>query len=191
MPRRYISNKFLSPDVIDESIHTVHRLAELDGQRVALAGGIAMQIYGSDRLTADIDIIAESPIPGVPVEGDLALIPGYTGRLPNGVQIDVIVPETDGEWYDLFDHARGYARPLEPGGIPVVSREYLIALKMMASRGDKDIGDLYFLLTAPETNLVQARSIVREELGKFAAKEFDALVEEANWAVGKRRPRKR
>jgi len=191
MTRRYIANKFLSPDIIEASIDSVHLLAERDGQMVALAGGIAMQIYGSDRLTADIDIIAESPIPGVPIESELALIPGYTGRLPNGVQIDVIVPEPDGEWFELFDHARVHAFPLEPEDIPVVTREYLIALKMMASRGDKDIGDLYFLLTAPETDLIRARQIVREELGKFAAKEFDALVEEANWAVSKRRPRRR
>ncbi len=191
MTRRYIANKFLSPDVIEASIDEVHLLAERDGQKVALAGGIAMQIYGSDRLTADIDIIAESIIPGVPVESELALIPGYTGRLPNGAQIDIILPEVGSEWYELFDHARERAFPLEPGDIPVVTREYLIALKMMASRGDKDIGDLYFLLTAPETDLVRARVIVREELGKFAAKEFDALAEEANWAMSQRRPKRR
>lgn len=186
MTRRYIANKFLSPDVIDESIDEVHRLARLNGQEVALAGGIAMQVYGSDRLTADVDVIAEEPIPGVVSEGLLAIIPGYKGRLPNGVAVDVIVPDPENDWYDLFRHARKAAVPLEAGSIPVVTREYMIALKMMAGREDKDLGDLYFLLTDKHTNMMVARNVVRAELGKYAGKEFDALAEEAAWAMSRR-----
>ncbi len=186
MTRRYIANRFLSPDVIDASIDEVHALAELEGMDIALAGGIAMQIYGSDRLTGDIDVIAYAPIPGVPIDGQLAIVPGYSGRLPSGVQIDVIVPDVDSEWHDLFDNARVTAVPLEKGGIPIVTREYLIALKMMAGREDKDLGDLYFLLTDAHTDLKLARTIVKKELGKYAAKEFDSLVAEAEWAMSRR-----
>jgi hypothetical protein len=187
MTRRYIANRFLSPDVIDASIDTVHGLATRSGQAVALAGGIAMQVYGSDRLTGDIDVIAEERIPGIAIEGELAIIPGYQGRLPNGVAVDVIVPEPTNEWYDLFRHARDVAvEAAEPGRIPIVTREYMIALKMMAGREDKDLGDLYYLLTDAETDLPLARRIVRAELGKYAGKEFDALVEEAGWAMSKR-----
>lgn len=185
MTRRYIANKFLSPDVIDESIDEVHRLARLSGQEVALAGGIAMQVYGSDRLTADVDVIAEEPIPGIVSEGLLAIIPGYKGRLPNGVAVDVIVPDPTNDWYDLFRHARE-AAVAGPGRIPIVTREYMVALKMMAGREDKDLGDLYYLLTTATTDLPLARRIVRAELGKYAGKEFDALVEEATWAMSRR-----
>jgi hypothetical protein len=99
------------------------------------------------------------------------------------VQIDVIVPERDSEWYELFEHARSHAEPLEKGGIPIVTREYMIALKMMAGREDKDLGDLYVLLVDPRTVRGLARSIVKKELGKYAAKEFDSLVVEAEWAM--------
>jgi hypothetical protein len=181
MTRRYIANAFLSPDVIDASIDEVHALAKDDGQCIALAGGIAMQIYGSTRLTGDVDVIAESPIPGVIAEGPLALIPGYAGRLPNGVGIDVIVPEPENEWFDLFEHALRNAVPLAAGGIPIVVREDLVVMKMMAGREDKDIPDLHYLLSDERTNLPLARLIVRELLGKYAGKEFDQLVEEARW----------
>lgn len=193
MTRHYIANNYLSPDIIDASIDEVHRLARLDRQSVALAGGIAMQVYGSDRFTGDIDVIAEAPIPGIRAEQELALISGYSGRLPNGVQVDVIVPEAGTEWYDLFEHARLEARVQGDDELghrmPVVTREYMVALKMMAGR-EKDLGDLYYLLTDINTDLALARRVVRTEMGKYAAQEFDQLVEEARWAAGQKRGRR-
>ncbi len=46
---------------------TIDALLEIDeatnkqGIQVALCGGVAMQVYGSDRLTADIDVLVTRP----------------------------------------------------------------------------------------------------------------------------------
>lgn len=48
-------------DLLDEesatqAIQTVAEIAEANGTRWALVGGLAMALYGSDRTTKDIDI---------------------------------------------------------------------------------------------------------------------------------------
>lgn len=50
--------KFLDASQITGAITEAAALARKQHVRVALAGGCAMQIYGSDRLTADVDLIA-------------------------------------------------------------------------------------------------------------------------------------
>ena len=52
-------------DVIDtdsasQAVEIITRLAEENGVNWALVGGLAMNIYGSDRLTKDIDVIADA-----------------------------------------------------------------------------------------------------------------------------------
>ena len=55
-------------DVIDEesasqAIEFISKLAEENGIDWALVGGLAMNLYGSDRLTKDIDMISTQRLP--------------------------------------------------------------------------------------------------------------------------------
>lgn len=55
-------------DIIDENsasqaVEFISKLAAENGIDWALVGGLAMNLYGSDRLTKDIDIIADKLLP--------------------------------------------------------------------------------------------------------------------------------
>jgi hypothetical protein len=77
------------------------------------------------------------------------------------------------------DSARDEGLPLR-----VVTPEYLLALKMAAAR-DKDVFDVKYLLGSGVVDLKVARGIVREFLGKYAARELDARAAEVEWRRGR------
>jgi hypothetical protein len=63
-----MTNRKIILDVIDEdsasqAIDFVSKLADENNIDWALVGGLAMNFYGSDRLTKDIDIIATKILP--------------------------------------------------------------------------------------------------------------------------------
>ena len=53
----------LDEDSAIETIEKVAEIAEQNGVGWALVGGLAMVVYGSDRTTKDIDIIADKLLP--------------------------------------------------------------------------------------------------------------------------------
>src|SRR5436190_19081155 len=64
---------FLDEESAKQAIEKVGSLAEEHGIDWALVGGVAMSLYGSDRLTKDIDIIASAllPVPPSQIAGQL------------------------------------------------------------------------------------------------------------------------
>ena len=58
--------RFLDPKQLESAAAEVGALAKQEGVRVALIGGFALQHYGSDRLTGDIDFAADSVLEGLP-----------------------------------------------------------------------------------------------------------------------------
>lgn len=64
--------RFISPEEATAAIAEVAARAREEGVRVALAGGNAMQLYGSDRFTADVDFVAAEIIMALPCEGTLS-----------------------------------------------------------------------------------------------------------------------
>ena len=64
---------FLDNESAKRAIESVGTLAEKHGIDWALIGGVAMSLYGSDRLTKDIDIIASDllPVPKSQIAGQL------------------------------------------------------------------------------------------------------------------------
>jgi hypothetical protein len=151
-------------------------LAERDELDLALAGGYAMQVYGSDRFTQDIDVLSDETL-GWPVEGPLTF-GGDRTYAPNGVPVDVI--RRDDEYLDLYDEALDRSVEVEGVPIPVVAPEYLVAMKMQAGR-KKDELDLHFLIGEEVADLVKARTIVKKFLGRYAAESLDRIVEEVAW----------
>jgi hypothetical protein len=135
----------------DTGLEAAQKMGQLAAQAEiewAVAGGLAMYIYGSPRLTKDVDIIASK---------NLSLAPKY--RLSFGgssyllqvgkyaVQIDWIV-RSDG--YQKYYRAALKEAVKLPNGLRVVTPEWLVILKFNAGR-QKDLDDIVFLLKQPKT----------------------------------------
>jgi hypothetical protein len=149
------------------------RLAEIahrQGVDWAVAGGIAMHLYGSTRLTQDVDVIASGPLP---LEAEKRL--GFGGnRYPvsigkRGVPVD---------WTVRNDTARKfYEAALTDSyeltsGLPVITPEWLVILKYIAGRF-RDQQDAAFLLK--QEGLVNRR-LIRRKIISTAGREVWALV---------------
>ena len=164
-PRR---KKFLDASQITGAIAEAALLARKQHVRIALAGGCAMQIYGSDRLTADIDLLA-SGYPEVPREGILSF-GGIKTSAKNGAPVDYIVRD-DAE-RGLYDAALDGARLVPGVPVPVVTVPYLGAIKLAAGRG-KDVQDLEFLLRAHPSAFKVMRALVAKYIGDYAVDDLD------------------
>lgn len=177
----------LTPEQIKAALKAIANLARQSGAKWALVGGTAMQRYGSPRYTFDIDIIADQPFDQEPHH--MLAIGGYAYELDTetGVMdVDVIIRDDD--YRPLYVEALRKAR-LDPAGIPVITPEYMVAMKMAAGRG-KDEDDLLWLIKNGKVDVPLARKIVGRLVGgQFAQREFDSLVMEASWRAQEEEPR--
>jgi hypothetical protein len=151
---------FLDEESAKQAIERVGTLAEEHGIDWALAGGVAMSLYGSDRLTKDIDIIASKllPVPKSQIAGELRQ-GGERYNTPTDkktVAVDWIIRSD--EFKTLFEMALNEA--VKIGGVPVLTPEWLIILKFIAGRF-KDQEDAVFLLS--RKGLVD-RDLIKEKI---------------------------
>lgn len=141
------ANLMIATDTGIEAAQQVGQLAAQEEIEWALAGGLAMHLYGSPRLTKDVDIIASR---------DLSLTPqhrlGFGGSsytLQIGkytVQVDWIV-RNDG--YQKYYRAALKEAMTLSNGLRLVIPEWLVILKINAGR-QKDLDDIIFLLRQPK-----------------------------------------
>jgi hypothetical protein len=149
----------------------------------AILGGLAMQLYGSDRLTKNVDLVSDRLIdPDKPLMKDHPLSFGGTVfKTPHGIDVDWIVRAD--EYQGLYEAALGSAEEVE--GLPVISIEHLAVIKFGAGR-PKDYEDLMFLLVHADLEFKKARKLVHKFLGgKFAVDQFDAALDEAKWRASR------
>jgi hypothetical protein len=165
-------------DLIEAAIEIQSRL-----HNAALLGGLAMQFYGSPRLTADVDVAANgtSGILGKPLS-----FGGVRTSASNGVEVDIIV--RNDEWQILYMSAasQGIVN-FSSGGerkIRTVCREFLVSIKIASGR-DKDISDAKFLLVQPALDLALATRWCGEHLGRYGVQEMKQLREIAIWEDSK------
>ncbi len=134
----------------DVGIEAAQKLGEVAAQEEvgwALAGGLAMHLYGSQRLTKDVDIIASkhlslTPKPRLRFGGS-----NYTLQIGKyEVPIDWIV-RNDG--YEKYYRAALQEAIRLPNRMRVVTPEWLVILKYNAGR-QKDLDDIVFLLAQPK-----------------------------------------
>jgi len=136
----------------------------------ALVGGVAMHLYGSSRLTKDVDVIA-SAILDLDSEKNL----GFGGKR---YQIAVKEKEVPVDWIVRNDTARKfYEKALKQAhklsnGLPIITPEWMVILKYIAGRF-KDQQDAVFLLK--QKNLVN-RKTVKKYIIEVAGGEFWALI---------------
>jgi hypothetical protein len=156
----------LDEDSAKEAIAAVGELANQNGIDWALAGGMAVIVYGSDRLTKDIDIIASRLLP------DRFKV---AGPLRQGGQRYEIATEkriTNVDWIIRNDGFKpmfreALADAVNIGGVPVLTPEWLVILKFIAGRF-KDQEDAVFLLSRP--GLID-RKIIKEKIVKHVSRE--------------------
>ncbi len=137
------SNLMIATDTGIEAAQQMGQLAAGEEIEWALAGGLAMHLYGSPRLTKDVGIIASR---------DLSLTPqhrlgfggsSYTLQVGKyAVQIDWIV-RNDG--YQKYYRAALKDAIELSNGLRLVKPEWLVILKINAGR-QKDLDDIVFLL---------------------------------------------
>lgn len=163
-----------SYDELLAAAERVFRNADDEAEKVAIAGGLAMQVWGSPRLTGDLDVIAASRLG---YEGE-PLAFGGVRTSEEGVPIDVIVRSD--EWEQLYEDALESAEQVDGISAPVVTPEYLVAMKMIAGR-PKDEEDVRYLVLAEDFDHERAETVVREHLGAYAVKELRSIVAEARW----------
>ena len=169
--------RLLSSAELEAGAREVVAAACKEGVVVAILGGYAMSLYGSDRLTVDLDIAASGPVKAFPPAGQLAF-GGYSSPLSQGYPVDIILREDD--YRELYEEALASAGCVE--GLPVVRVPYLMAIKMASAR-PKDVLDLRWLMaTYDESEILDAaRQIIRKHLGLYAVREFDADLLLARW----------
>lgn len=132
----------LDDDSAMQTIETVAKLAEENNIDWALAGGLAVILYGSDRLTKDVDIIASKRLP---LESDGNLVQGGARYTIKTAKRNVAV-----DWITRSDEAKKfYERALKDAVLiadtPILTPEWLVILKYIAGRF-KDQEDSVFLL---------------------------------------------
>lgn len=137
------ANPMIATDVGIEAAQKFGELAVQEEIEWALAGGLAMYLYGSQRLTKDVDIIASQDL-SLTAKHRLSF-GGSSYSLQIGkyeVPIDWIV-RNDG--YEVFYRAALKQAIKLPNGLRIVTPEWLVILKFNAGR-QKDLDDIVFLL---------------------------------------------
>lgn len=148
----------ISGDDALRAIDVVRKMAVKNEIDWAVCGGIAMAIYGSPRLTKDVDIIASKRLP---LEKERII-----GHLKQGGEHFIVETDTRAVPIDWIlrndDFKVFYQAALKDAvmidSIPVLTPEWLVILKFIAGRF-KDQEDAVYLLR--EKSLV-SRARIRE-----------------------------
>lgn len=169
-------NSMIATDTGLAALAKLADVAKTEKVSWALVGGIAMHLYGSPRLTKDVDVIASAVLN---LESNKNL--GFGGKRYN---IDVNNLKIPIDWIVRNDTARKfYEKALAeahtlPSGLPIITPEWMIILKYIAGRF-KDQQDAVFLL---KQNKLVNRRLIKQKIAETAGNEFWALV-----AVGLKR----
>lgn len=146
-------NSMIDTETGLQAVAAVAAVAAAENVEWALAGGIAMHIYGSPRLTKDADVIA-SAILSITAERQL----GFGGER---YRIRVGTKDVPVDWIVRRDEARPFYQAAladadEIEHIKILTPEWLVITKFIAGRF-KDQEDAVFLLRQP--GLVDRRLI--------------------------------
>ena len=169
--------KFLDPVEIEEAILEVSKLAAAKHIEVALIGGVAMELLGSDRLTKDVDFVCSDVIPRIKALHPLSF-GGIAGKSPKGHPIDLVVRDDD--YAPLYEEALDRAVSRFDLPVKVVRPEHLAAMKMASGR-DKDELDLKMLIRLGVLSTDKTVDVIRRHLGLYAEQEFKSLCDEVEW----------
>ncbi len=152
------SNQMIDTETGLEALNKIAETAKKNNIDWALIGGVAMHLYGSPRLTKDVDVIADNILADLKPERPL----GFGG---NRYLIKVGKKEVPVDWIVRNDEAKilyeaALAEAVLLDEIPIVTPEWLVLMKYLAGRF-KDQEDAVFLLR--QKKLVN-RKLIRENI---------------------------
>jgi len=176
--------KFLSPEQIEGALVEVAKMASDSRSDIALIGGVALQLYGSDRLTKDVDFVADVPFNGLTDVVEIK-IGGYQGKTPSGIPVDVLI---GGKYAELREASLRSAISEPELGVAVVRLPYIMALKLVAGRA-KDEEDIRTMLRLDVVDVEDTLAVIKRYVGEYAADDFRSVVEEAEWKRDRDRKR--
>jgi len=175
-----VEREFPSSRQLERATHEIADLAREEGIRIALIGGRALQLRGSERLTKDLDFVADRMLdaPPSPVEGKITFGEGYKFKSSGSVEIDFIVRHD--EYPFLYRDALDVAGYDRDRGYYIVPLPYIAAMKLNTGRL-KDEYDLKAMLLADALDTEKTRSLIKKHMHREDVQDFDALVMETNW----------
>lgn len=182
--KRKSQSRFLSSDETAATTKWVVERWRSGSGKIAMVGGAAMQFYGSDRLTKDVDFVADDTDPADRPASRLRFLSdlSFGGKrylAPGDIPVDVIVRKDEAA--PLYEASLDAADPTDEGFF-IVTPEHLAAMKFDAMRAKDEIDLLWLLAQKDLVDVRKAEEIVREFLGgSRVAKEFRQLVHEAEW----------
>ena len=166
----YIESNLENSPMIDtetgiSALKELAKIADRENVEWALAGGIAMHLYGSPRLTKDVDVIS---LKRLPIAATRSI--GFGGESyevtvgKKKIHVDWIVREDSYRQY--YVQALKDANELK-NGLKIITPEWLAILKYIAGR-DKDTNDIVFLL---RKNGYLKREKIRENIVKIKSED--------------------
>ncbi|MFH0938592.1 MAG: hypothetical protein V1899_04825 [Planctomycetota bacterium] len=145
--RRSSGEEAIDPQTALQAAKQIIGKAEAEGKKAAVAGGMAMQIFGFTRATKDVDVVASDSLALKslrPLEFGGHIYSVRVGE--KDIEVDWIVRSDDKRL--VYEAALDNAEMTEHG-FPVITPEWMVILKYLAGRG-KDHIDLMWLLQQPE-----------------------------------------
>jgi len=148
-------------------VRIAHRLAAtIDPDSCAVAGAMAVAVYGYVRATADVDLVSRLPLPDVRKqladhgvkttlkrgdvrEGDFDYLKGFL----DGIEFDILPPLVPIDWENAVDVPLGRGETLKFVDLPT-----LIHLKLRAG-GPQDVLDVVMLLQLHPAEVQRAREL--------------------------------
>ncbi len=141
--------------------------ANKTGIECAVAGGMAMHVFGYKRATKDVDLLA-SDILARPSNEPLSF-GGESYLVQVGertITVDVIV--RDDFFRNFYEAALQDAEPM-PSGLRVVTPAWMVILKYLSGRS-KDILDLLWMLREPGLiDRAQVAQLLKQVMGESGA----------------------
>jgi hypothetical protein len=122
-----------------------------------------------------VDFASVQPLGALPAERPLSF-GGYQTHTAKGVPVNWIIRAD--EYEDIFTEAIQRPRNLDGVDAPVVSPEYLVAMKLLARR-PKDLLDLAALLSFGVVDADKALRITKRLLGAYAADDLRSHIDGA------------
>ena len=161
-----VAQPTISTDTGLEAAREIGKTAASENVAWALVGGLAMYLFGSPRLTKDVDVIAANYL-SLKANGPLSF--GGSNYLVEVGKYKVAV-----DWIVRNDgYAKYYRQALAdaiamPQGFQLILPEWLVILKMFAGR-QKDYDDIVFLLRQKDlVNRPQVKEKIVETAGEDA-----------------------
>lgn len=169
----------------EDGLSALTQLAALAQQqqiRFALAGGLAMHLYGFNRATTNVDVLASGLLD---LASERKLSFGGASYVVQLGELQVVVDWIVREDFFRNFYERALAEAVDSGiGHPILTPEWLVILKYLAGRS-KDQLDLLWLLRAPGlVDRQRVQQLMIAVMGEFAAhlplRELERLFLEAD-----------